>query len=87
MQQPSKILIVYTGGTIGMVEDVDSKSLHPFDFSEISKEIPELNKLNCEIETIAFDIPMDSSDVGTGEWNRIANAIADNYAKFDGFIV
>ena len=87
MQQPSKVLILYTGGTIGMVEDVDSKSLHPFDFSQISKEIPELNKLNCIIETIAFDVPMDSSDVGSSEWNRIANAIAVNYSSFDGFIV
>lgn len=87
MQQPSKVLIIYTGGTIGMVEDVNSKTLHPFDFSQISQEIPELNKLNCEIETIAFDQPIDSSDVGTKEWNKIANAIAANYSNFDGFIV
>ena len=87
MQEPSKVLIIYTGGTIGMVEDVASKALHPFDFSQISQEIPELNKLNCKIETIAFDVPIDSSDVGTKEWNKIAHAIADNYTKFDGFIV
>ena len=87
MQQPSKVLIIYTGGTIGMVEDQDSNALHPFDFSQISQEIPELNKLNCEIETIAFDDPIDSSDVGTKDWNKIANIIADNYKDFDGFIV
>lgn len=87
MQQPSTVLIIYTGGTIGMVQDVDSKALHPFDFTQITQEIPELNKLNCDIETIAFDTPIDSSDVGTKEWNKIAHVIESNYHSFDGFIV
>ena len=87
MQNPSKVLIIYTGGTIGMVEDVDSKALHPFNFSRITQEIPELNKLNCVIETIAFDDPIDSSDVGTSDWNKISNTIKENYLNFDGFIV
>ncbi len=87
MQQPSKVLLIYTGGTIGMVQDVDSNALHPFDFSQISAEIPELNKLNCVIETIAFDVPIDSSDIGPSDWNRLANAIQQNYANYDGFIV
>ena len=69
-----------------MVQDVDSNALHPFDFSQISQEIPELNKLNCEIETIAFDVPIDSSDICPNDWNRLANAIKENYQKFDGFI-
>lgn len=87
MQQPSKVLLIYTGGTIGMVQDVDSNALHPFDFSQISQEIPELNKLNCDIETIAFDVPIDSSDIGPSDWNRLANAIQQNYLNFDGFII
>ena len=87
MYQPSKVLLIYTGGTIGMVQDVDSNALHPFDFSQISQEIPELNKLNCEIETIAFDVPIDSSDICPNDWNRLANAIKENYQKYDGFIV
>lgn len=87
MQKPSKILMIYTGGTIGMVEDVDSKALHPFDFSQITQEIPELKKLNCDIETIAFDTPIDSSDVSPKHWNSLAQQIAKNYNKFDGFLI
>ncbi|MGB0390338.1 MAG: asparaginase [Salibacteraceae bacterium] len=87
MQQLSKVLIIYTGGTIGMVQDIDSNALHPFDFSQISQEIPELNKLDAEIDTIAFDVPFDSSDVGTKEWNKIAQAIGERYNLYDGFIV
>jgi L-asparaginase len=87
MQEPSKILMIYTGGTIGMVEDVDSKALHPFDFSQITQEIPELKKLNCDIETIAFDTPIDSSDVSPDHWNSLANQIAKHYDRFDGFLI
>lgn len=87
MQQPSKILMIYTGGTIGMVEDIDSKALHPFDFSQITEEIPELKKLNCEIKTIAFDVPIDSSDISPKHWNKLANLIAENYTQYDGFLI
>lgn len=87
MQQQSKILMIYTGGTIGMVEDVDSKTLHPFDFNQITEEIPELKKLNCNIQTIAFDTPIDSSDVSTKDWNKIAGIIKNNYTTYDGFLI
>lgn len=87
MHHPSKVLIIYTGGTIGMVKDTESKALHPFDFSEITREIPELNALNRNIESIAFDVPIDSSDIGTVHWNKIACIISEQYQKFDGFIV
>ena len=70
-----------------MVEDVDSKALHPFDFSQITQEIPELNKLHCDITTIAFEKPIDSSDVSTKDWNKIGEIIKDNYEKFDGFLI
>ena len=87
MQQPSKVLMIYTGGTIGMVEEVDSKTLHPFDFSQITQEIPELLKLNCEITTISFDNPIDSSDVSTDDWNYLGELIVKNYTKYDGFLI
>lgn len=87
MQQQSKILIIYTGGTIGMVEDIDSKALHPFDFAQITEEIPELTKLNCNITTIAFETPIDSSDVSTKHWNKMAEIIEKNYSDFDGFLI
>lgn len=87
MLKSSNILMIYTGGTIGMIEDVDSNSLHPFDFSQITEEIPELKKLNCTITTIAFDKPIDSSDVSPKEWNKLAEIIETNYVKYDGFII
>ena len=87
MQERSKVLMIYTGGTIGMVEDVDSRTLHPFDFSQITEEIPELQKLQCDITTIAFEDPIDSSDVSTKDWNKLAEIISKNYSEFDGFLI
>lgn len=87
MQQPSKVLIVYTGGTIGMVQDADSKALHPFDFSQVKQEIPELGKMNCEIDAVAFTTPIDSSDMGPKQWNELADIIQINYDNFCGFVI
>ena len=87
MKMRSRVLMIYTGGTIGMVEDVDSKALHPFDFSQITEEIPELNKLDCDITSIAFEKPIDSSDVSTKDWNKLAEIIESNYEVFDGFVI
>ena len=87
MKMRSRVLMIYTGGTIGMVEDVDSKALHPFDFSQITEEIPELNKLDCDITSIAFENPIDSSDVSTKDWNKLAEIIESNYSAYDGFVI
>ena len=54
-----KILIIYTGGTIGMVEDHHSKTLKPFDFNEVNKELPELKKIKCQIDAFSFKKPLD----------------------------
>ena len=61
----SKILIIYTGGTIGMIQDPNKKTLKPFDFNEITCEVPELNRIECEIDTISFKNAIDSSNVNT----------------------
>ncbi|WGH74318.1 asparaginase [Tenacibaculum tangerinum] len=87
MTNQPKILIVYTGGTIGMIKDYDTGALKAFDFSQISSKIPELQQLNCEIETISFDIPIDSSNMNVEYYIKIAEIIAENYDKFDGFVV
>jgi L-asparaginase len=57
-----KILLIYTGGTIGMVKAADKEILQPFDFDSLLKNIPELKLLQCEIETVSFDDPIDSSN-------------------------
>ena len=82
-----KILLIYTGGTIGMVKDFTSGALKAFDFKELLNRIPEVQLLDCVIETISFDTPIDSSNMNLSGWLKIATIIQDNYLKFDGFVV
>ncbi len=82
-----KILLIYTGGTIGMVKDFTSGALKAFDFKELLNRIPEVQLLDCKIETISFDTPIDSSNMNLSGWLKIATIIQDNYLKFDGFVV
>ena len=87
MQSKAKILLIYTGGTIGMMKDFETGALKAFNFSKLSQKIPELKQLDCEIETISFESPMDSSNINPENWVKIAEIIEDNYASFDGFVV
>ena len=64
----SKVLIIYTGGTIGMKKDYDSGSLVPFDFAHLIEHIPELSHLDCELKVITLSLIKDSSDIGLNEW-------------------
>lgn len=81
------ILIIYTGGTIGMLEDASNGSLKPIDFTKIMSQIPEIKGLGFRIETYSFDPPIDSSDIDTSTWITIAKIIEDNYQDFDGFVI
>ncbi|MCQ2137143.1 MAG: type I asparaginase [Bacteroidales bacterium] len=81
------ILLIYTGGTIGMKQDPDTLLLKPFDFSQISDEVPEINRFGYTIDTYSFDPVIDSSDAKPEFWARIANVIRDNYDSYDGFVV
>ena len=83
----SKILIIYTGGTIGMVEDHVSKTLKPFDFNQINKELPELRKIKCHIDAVSFKNPIDSSNVSPVIWEKIGDYINSKYNDYDGFVV
>ncbi|WP_299098556.1 asparaginase [uncultured Winogradskyella sp.] len=87
MNTQPNILLIYTGGTIGMVKDATSGALKAFDFTSLLVKIPELRLLDCSIETISFDEPIDSSNMNPKYWADIATIIADNYMKFDGFVV
>lgn len=82
-----KILLIYTGGTIGMVKDFETGVLKAFDFNELLSRIPELQLLDCQIETISFETPIDSSNMNISSWQKIANIIEEHYSKFDGFVV
>lgn len=87
MSKKATVLIIYTGGTIGMVRDYKSNVLKAFDFDNLKKNIPELNLINCKIDTISFDEPLDSSNIHPDDWVKIATIIEDNYNNFDGFVV
>lgn len=83
----SKVLLIYTGGTIGMKEEEIKNSLKPFNFNQITNEVPELNKINCRIDAISFEKPIDSSDININTWEEIGDHIYENYHKYDGFVV
>jgi L-asparaginase len=82
-----KILIIYTGGTIGMVEEAETKALHPFDFDHLTDQVPELSKLNIELHSIALDNPVDSSNMNPVIWVALGRMIEQNYHDYDGFVI
>ena len=83
----SSLLVIYTGGTIGMKVDPADQTLKPFDFSQILEEVPELNKFACKIDSYTFEPLIDSSDVEPSMWQRLARVIRDGYGRYDGFLV
>lgn len=87
MQTKSNILLIYTGGTIGMIKDFETGVLKAFNFKKLLQKIPELKHLDCNIETISFKKPIDSSNINPEKWVEIAEIIESNYANFDGFVV
>lgn len=85
--EKSKVLIVYTGGTIGMVTDHTTGSLVAFDFDHLYDQVPELNRLEIDIQAVSFEKPVDSSEMTPAMWRKLAQIIYDNYTDFDGFVV
>ena len=81
------VLLIYTGGTIGMIQDSLSGELRPFDFKSLTKQIPELNKLDIELSSIAFQKPIDSSNMNPSIWIELSVIIKNNYKKYDGFVI
>ena len=87
MLSKAKILLIYTGGTIGMKKDFATGALKAFNFSKLLQRIPELKLLDCEIESISFENPIDSSNMNPQKWVQLATMIEENYSAFDGFVV
>lgn len=83
----SSILLIYTGGTIGMKEDPSIQALRPFDFSQILEEVPELSKFAYRIDSYTFDPLIDSSDVEPSLWVSLAELIESRYDMYDGFVI
>lgn len=87
MSKQPKILLIYTGGTIGMIKDFETGALKAFDFKDLLEKIPELRLLECEIETTSFEQPIDSSNMNPDLWVDLCNIIESNYDRCDGFVI
>lgn len=81
------VLLIYTGGTIGMMQDARTGELKPFNFKALTKQIPELEKFDIELSSISFKHPIDSSNMHPRVWIEIAEIIKNNYQKHDGFVI
>jgi L-asparaginase len=81
------ILIIYTGGTIGMITMPDKESLTPFNFEEIRKHVPEIEKYGHKLTAVTIHPAVDSSDIKPATWIKIAELIRDTYEEHDGFII
>ena len=85
--EKSALLLIYTGGTIGMKEDPVVQALKPFNFSQILEEVPELGKFAYRIDTYTFDPLIDSSDIEPSLWLSLADLIEEKYDQYDGFVI
>ncbi|WP_085536876.1 asparaginase [Massilibacteroides vaginae] len=87
LQEKVSILLIYTGGTIGMIENSETGVLESFNFEHLKDNMPELKKLGYLIDSIQFDPPMDSSEMGPESWKKLVRIISENYQRYDGFVV
>ncbi|MBO7165757.1 MAG: type I asparaginase [Muribaculaceae bacterium] len=87
MTQRKKIFIIYTGGTIGMIENPELHALEPFDFDHLIDNVPKIKMLDYEISNFQFAKPIDSSAMNPSHWAEIAEVIEQKYDEVDGFVV
>jgi L-asparaginase len=87
MNNDISILIIYTGGTIGMVHDPETGALYPLNFCELITQMPDLKRLGYKLSTIPFDPPVDSANIDPIFWLKLAGIIEKNYNDYDGFVV
>ncbi|MBR0049765.1 MAG: asparaginase [Prevotella sp.] len=83
----SKVLLIYTGGTIGMKRNPATQALEPFDFEQLLYNVAELKQFDTIIDTYQFKPPIDSSNMSPEKWTELSHCIADNYSDYDGFVV
>ena len=82
-----KVLVIYTGGTLGMVYNAKTDNLVPFDFAQIPDNLPEMARLDFEISVLTFDELLDSSNMNPETWVMLAKVIEKNYANYDSFVI
>ncbi len=81
------VLLIYTGGTIGMIENPETGALEAFNFDQLQNNVPELKRFNYRISSYQFDPPIDSSDMEPQLWAKLVKIIDYNYDSFDGFVI
>ncbi|HIS11371.1 MAG TPA: type I asparaginase [Candidatus Avibacteroides excrementipullorum] len=86
-RKETSVLLIYTGGTIGMIENSKTGALESFNYESMVHHVPELGKLNFNIDTVQFEPPIDSSDMHPAIWCRLASIIAEKYDDYTGFVV
>jgi L-asparaginase len=82
-----KILLIYTGGTIGMIHSKKKDAYVPFDFDNLQNQIPELKHLDCSLEVLSYDPSIDSSNMQTEIWVQLAKTISSSYQDYEGFVI
>ena len=87
IKRTEKVLLIYTGGTIGMGRNPETGALEPFDFNHLTAQMPEFAAVQTDIDVYQFDPPIDSSDMTPDKWVEIVRVIADHYDLYDGFVV
>jgi L-asparaginase len=83
----SRVLVIYTGGTFGMVYQSKGKQLVPFEFEYALDYLPELQRLEREVVFLSLHQPIDSSDISPAMWVELGQIISDSYDRFDGFVI
>lgn len=81
------VLLIYTGGTIGMIENPETGALEAFNFNQLQENVPELKRFNYRISVYQFASPIDSSDMEPALWSKLVKIIQYNYENFDGFVI
>ena len=83
----SSVLLIYTGGTIGMMKNPVTGALENFNFDQLLEYVPEIKGFNLDIFSIAFEPPVDSSDITPESWSQLVKIIYSNYEQYDGFVI
>ena len=87
LRNKPSILLIYTGGTIGMIQNKETGALESFKFDKLIENVPELQRFNYQIDAYQFSSPIDSSDIEPATWIKLTHIINDNYEKYDGFVI
>lgn len=86
-EKRNSVLLIYTGGTIGMMKNPVTGALENFNFDHLLEYVPEIKGFNLDIYSIAFEPPIDSSDISPESWSQLVKIIYSNYEQYDGFVI